>query len=240
MRYNKMIYLSIGVLAYNEEEGIYDTVREIYDILTALKIKFEIIIVDDGSTDNTFKIIQKIQRRYKNKIKVVRHKFNKGFGYAYRSAIKAAQGKYFSYVPGDGQFNFRDIKKYLQEIKNHQIILGYIENPEVRTIIRRAGSYLYILFIRLLFNVKVKYTNGFNLLRVAYLKKIKIISPGHTATAESVIKILKKFQPEYKCIGFKLRKEKKEKTSAFKLKSILNAIIWIWKIWFSIYIKKEL
>ena len=231
--------ISFIVTAYNEEKYIEKTILNILNFVNNFKIDYEILIINDGSTDNTGKIIRKLAKKYK-KIKIIEHKKNLGIGKTIADGIKNASKEYFTYIPGDNQFSFSSFEEYLKKIKNYDLIIGYIKNPKARKLHRRLGSSLFMFVIRLLFNLKkVKYTNGFNLIKTSLVKNMELESTGHSISSEIIIKILKFRKLKYKINGFELISKHPEVTTAFKLKSIINAIYFTIRLWIKIYILKE-
>ena len=79
--------LSVFFPAYNEEKNISQTITRAVDFLTRKKIDYEIIVVDDGSTDQTASVVKKL-RTANQKIKLVQHKLNRGYGGALKTGIK--------------------------------------------------------------------------------------------------------------------------------------------------------
>ena len=83
--------LSIVIAAYNEEKRITDSLCKIHDYGTAQGLDAEIIVVDDGSTDNTSDVVRQLIPRIQN-LKVIRYEVNRGKGYALRTGVLASQG----------------------------------------------------------------------------------------------------------------------------------------------------
>ncbi len=103
--------LSILMPVYNEEKTVETVVKSIYSSLNG--IKKEIIIVDDNSKDNTFKILDKLKNKYKE-IKLFRHEINKGKGGSVRTAIKEITGDLVIIQDSDLEYNPREIKDLIR------------------------------------------------------------------------------------------------------------------------------
>jgi len=230
--------VSVCITAYNEEFYIEETVLNILEFLKNLRLDYEIVIVNDGSQDNTGKIIKNLSKKDR-RVRVVEHKVNMGVARTIIDGIKNARKEYFTYIPGDNQFSLENFKDYFKEIEKYDLLIGYIKNPKVRRIYRRIGSSLFVFFVRLFFNIKVKYTNGLNLIRRELLDGLKLESVGHTISSEIIIKILKFRNVRYKNIGFELLPKFPDTSTAFRIGSILNSFIFILSLWFKIYILKK-
>ena len=103
--------LSVIIPAYNEELNLTAVYNDIKNRADKLDIDYEIIIVDDGSRDNTPAIAGELKRT-DNKTKVVTHASNQGSGMAIRSGVAAAEKDLIIYVPADGQFEINEIQNY--------------------------------------------------------------------------------------------------------------------------------
>ncbi|MBN1655748.1 MAG: glycosyltransferase [Deltaproteobacteria bacterium] len=97
-----LLELSVVVIAYNEELCIVRVVGELESCLAAAAISYEIVLVDDGSSDNTLSMMRRIARR-SERIRVVPLVPNRGIGAALRAGFDAAKGNYISWIPADGQ-----------------------------------------------------------------------------------------------------------------------------------------
>ncbi len=165
--------ISVFFPAYNEEENIENTVRK---ALKVLKDKFdlwEIIIVDDGSTDSTGKIADELARENKN-IRVIHHNPNRGYGAAFKSGIYAAQYPWITFTDSDGQFDFSEITKFIdkQQKTNADLIVGYYKKRQVKKSVI-ITSKLWELLVFLLFGLHVRDIDcGFKLIRKEVVDKI--------------------------------------------------------------------
>lgn len=86
--------------AYNEENSLRDTVSMVIGVADTLGSKYEIIVVNDGSSDNTALIADQLAEEYAG-IRVVHHEHNKGLGAAYKSGLANTTSEYVMLVPGD-------------------------------------------------------------------------------------------------------------------------------------------
>ena len=105
---------TVVVPAYNEEESI----REVLEGLKRLDKGYDVIIVDDGSTDNTYKIAKDTGFR------VIRHPYNKGYGAALKTGIKAADSDVVFIMDADRQHNPDDIPRLCRELDEFDMIVG--------------------------------------------------------------------------------------------------------------------
>lgn len=113
------IDFSIVIPAYNEDETLENFIKELKNALEGVKTIYEIIVVDDGSTDNTYAIANKLQG-----IKLLRHPYNKGNGAAVKSGIFEAKGEIIIVIDSDGQHDPVHIPHMLGLLKNYDLVVG--------------------------------------------------------------------------------------------------------------------
>ncbi|MBN1898610.1 MAG: glycosyltransferase family 2 protein [Spirochaetes bacterium] len=230
--------LSIGVMAYNEEEYLERTVKDAIQVLNRTGLDYEILIFNDGSSDRTGQIAIHLARKNK-RIKVIHHRVNKGVGISIREAIKKASKEFFTYIPGDYQFDIKSINRYVRHMEDHDCLIGYIINTKIRQWYRRVASQIFANVIKLLFHIDIKYTNGFNFIKSRMLKSIHFSSTGHTISSEIIVKVLKFRKARFKNIPFKLVKKDVDVSTAFKPGSIVNAMWSTFLLWKDITILRK-
>ena len=91
--------LSIVIPVYNEEKNIVPTIKNIYSAIRNLNLKIEILIINDGSTDDTNKKLNILKKNYKE-IKIYKNKINRGFGFSFKLGLKLAKKKGSFYYLG--------------------------------------------------------------------------------------------------------------------------------------------
>ena len=122
------ISLSVVIPAYNEGDNVAPVVEETLSVLGADPAvgPFEIVIVDDGSTDQTLSIAQALAKAHSN-IVVVQHPSNRGFGAALRSGFTATRGRLVTAISADGELPPGQILPLLKEMGDADLILGVRE-----------------------------------------------------------------------------------------------------------------
>jgi glycosyltransferase involved in cell wall biosynthesis len=147
-------FLSIVIPAYNEAENIRFVVQEALDILRGLTSRFEIIVVDDASTDETGAILAELSGEIPQ-LKVIRNPQNIGCHPSSLVGYAAAQGDYCYFIPADRQIPAAEITKFLACAKaGHDVVYSWRqhrEDPPHRLWI----SGFYNLLVRWLFGIRV-------------------------------------------------------------------------------------
>lgn len=119
--------ISIVVMAYNEAGNLEAVAKEIHAVLMSLNRPFELLIVDDGSTDATGAAADSLSASLAS-TRVIHHPANQGLGGVYRTGFTQASGDFISFFPADGQFPATIIAQFLQAIAGADLVLGCLPN----------------------------------------------------------------------------------------------------------------
>lgn len=132
----KLPELSIFFPFWNEEENIEKTVTDAVTIANNVAKKWEIIMVDDGSRDNTLKIAKRLAKK-DNRLQIISHQPNRGYGAALKAGFANARYKFIVFTDGDGQFNFSEVTKFVEKIGNSDIVIGYRKKRRDKNLFKR-------------------------------------------------------------------------------------------------------
>ncbi len=186
--------LSVIIPAYNESERIINSLTECLKVFNAFGLPFELIIVNDGSTDGTAKLIRCFARGHKQ-VKLVSYRRNKGKGHALRYAFKYATMDLVTFVDADLELHPEQLKGFIKLMNQTRadIVVGSKRHPDSELIypwFRKFLSDGYYLFNRLLFNLPVKDSQaGLKLFKKKVLDKVfpKIIVKGYAFDLELLV-----------------------------------------------------
>jgi glycosyltransferase involved in cell wall biosynthesis len=151
--------LSVLVPALNEEEHLGATVSGLLRALERAVADFEVLIVDDGSSDGTAAVAERLARS-DPRVRMLRNERNMGLGYSYLRGVREASRSHFVYVPGDNSWPEASIALILGQLGNADVVTSYATNPEVRVGYRRLLSSLYTRLLNFLFGFSMRYYNG--------------------------------------------------------------------------------
>lgn len=187
----KVPELSIFFPFWNEQDNIKPVVEKAIPVAKKVAQKWEMILIDDGSSDNTSKIGQKLIARFPN-LKLIKHSPNRGYGAALREGFKSAKYDLIVFTDGDGQFDFSEVTKFLAKIKNFDMVIGFREKRQDFLVRHFLMLYLKIHdFILFGFNFK-DIDCGFKLFRKSAIEKIMPLkSEGAMITTEILAKAKK-------------------------------------------------
>ena len=191
------ISLSAVLPAHNEEENIETTVNQCVSYLEKNVGAYEVIVVNDGSTDNTRGIVSEIISRNPSVI-LVNHEVNRGYGGALLSGFEKASLDYIFFMDSDGQFDINDLDRMLPSVNESDVLIGYRED-RADSVVRSLNAWLYAMYIYMMFGLKVKDMDcAFKVFPTKSYHSVRpILSGGALFTAEFLIKLKKQ--------GFRLK-----------------------------------
>jgi glycosyltransferase involved in cell wall biosynthesis len=186
-----MVSISVFFPCYNEQENVGRTVETALNVLEKLNADFEVIIVDDGSSDETGRIADEIAGGY-DKVKVVHHSHNLGYGAALQSGFKAATKELVFYTDGDGQFDINEMPPLLELMEQYDIVSCYRLNRR-DPLIRKINAWCWTRLVCFLFGLKVRDIDcAFKLYKREIFDKIEMSSTGALIDAEILARAARK------------------------------------------------
>ncbi|MEM4259854.1 MAG: glycosyltransferase family 2 protein [Candidatus Woesearchaeota archaeon] len=189
--------LSILYPAFNEEQNVKNIPVELLPYIEKLGIPYEVIIIDDGSKDNTLNEAIKLKIKYPV-IRVLKHKKNMGLGAAVKTGIKNAKGELLVTIDGDFTFHPRQIKDLFKRFQKGDVdcVIG---SPTLKGYGKDVPSYRIFLSksVNLLYNILLgkritAVSPIFRLYKTRQLKKLKIQANGFDINAEILFRLLEK------------------------------------------------
>ncbi|MBH30597.1 MAG: hypothetical protein CMG71_01230 [Candidatus Marinimicrobia bacterium] len=229
-------YNSISVIipALNEEENIENSVENVLESFRKLQINGEVVIVNDGSTDNTENIADRCVEKYPN-VQSINHIKPQGVGKAYWDGLKASKGECVTWVPADGENDAFEILRYLPLMNQVDIIIPYVYNKETRSWNRRLLSKVYKAIINLSFGMILNYMNGTVIFRKSILKDVKLKSGGFFFQTELLIKTIKQGYL-YAEVPYALSLRDSGQSKALSFKSLCKVMFGYIGMFFSVYL----
>lgn len=221
-------FLSIIIPALNEENLIRATYLEVREAM-ANKHHYEIIFIDDGSTDQTLKIMQKIKSNDPN-IKILKHSVNQGLGASYFAGVRNTSANYVVMVPADNSFPASSLKKLFEHVGNTDILIPYHTNAAVaRNIVRNIISKIFTGVINFSTRQSIPYYNGTVVHRSSLIKNVKVQPKGFSYQAEIIIELLGKGY-SFQTLGIEITERKGGSSRAFSKKNIVETSLFILKL----------
>lgn len=210
------------VPALNEEKQIGETVREIRQAAQSLE-DWEIILVDDGSTDATTEIMKQLCIE-DSRIKMLSHDVNRGMGAAYKSGLDLATCPYYMLIPGDNGFTAENIQIILGMLGSADIIIPFHENMDsVRSWQRKLISRAFTGLANFCSGLDVPYYNGTVIHKTELLKTIEIKTDSFAYQLEALVKLLQ-MGSSFKTVGIKVQERQEGNSKAFRLHNIVQVM----------------
>jgi glycosyltransferase involved in cell wall biosynthesis len=181
--------ISVFFPAFNDENIIGLMVKEASDLLPTLTDNYEVIVINDGSTDSTGNVVAEIARVAPH-VRLISHHVNQGYGAALRSGFRHATKDLVFYTDGDGQYDVRELTSLLQFMTpDCDVVNGYKikrSDPAHRIIL---GS-VYNRLARLLFRLPTRDVDcDFRLIKRSALDDIELRSSSGVICVELIYKL---------------------------------------------------
>ncbi|MDD5557155.1 MAG: flippase-like domain-containing protein [bacterium] len=180
--------LTVFFPCFNEEENVERQTLEVDRVLRGITDDYEVVIVDDGSTDRTGEIADRLARE-NPRVRVIRHPHNLGYGNALKSGFHGARKDLVLYTDGDCQFDIRDVRKLLPLMREGvDMVVGYRADRQDRPL-RKFVSRVYNRIIRLVFGLRVRDIDcAFKLFRRSVFDRIEIRSERFLIDTEILVR----------------------------------------------------
>ncbi len=220
--------ISVILPVFNEKDNITKAVSSINATFPRFTNSFEIIIVDDGSSDGSSEILSQLAS--KNKVvHVINHKENMGYGASLTSGFKSAKGPLVFFMDSDLQFDISEIQKLLNYIDEFDIVAGY-------RIKRKDSSYRLVIssifnfFVRHIFGIPIRDINcAFKLFHRDIIEQINLTSQGSMINTEFITKAIR-MGKTIKEVGVTHYPRKKGRQTGGSLNVILRSIFELTKL----------
>lgn len=193
-----MTSLTVSLPAYNEAENIGPMIDLVREKVAPLVDDLEIIVVNDGSSDQTAEIVRRISAE-DPRVRLIEHTVNMGYGAAVRDAIWAATKELIFFTDSDRQFDLGELARFLPRINEADMVIGYRHtrsDPWHRRLFGRGWSWL----VNLLFGYTARDVDcAFKLFKRRVIECIRVESGGAMFSAEFLVRA--------KRAGFKIVEE---------------------------------
>ena len=229
------MFLSLVIPFYNEEEKLEDVIVGIINEFNKRKFNLTLIAVNNGSSDNTFSILQELSNRY-SQIKIVNISKNKGYGFGVVQGMKEATGDFVGYTVGDGQVSGADVARIYDEVKRRDTDFCQGKRNKEDRSMRRISTWGLNFIFHLFFPCPVFDVGGSpKIMKKEVYLEIKPTSNGWFIDSEIIIKnYLRKSKMKEVLVSYHSRiKGVSKHILPFTVFVVLVCILkWRFKAWF--------
>jgi glycosyltransferase involved in cell wall biosynthesis len=230
--------ISIFFPAFNDAESIGKLVTNALEILPRLTDDFEVIVINDGSTDGTVEVLRELEAKHQN-LRIIQHEMNKGYGGALQSGFQAAAKDLVFYTDGDAQYDVRELPKLLALLNEKtDVVNGYkIERGD--KLKRKVAGGFYNRLARLLFSLPIRDVDcDFRLIRREILGKINLSSTSGSICVELIYK-LKKVGASFQEIGVNHYERPFGQSQFFTFGRVTKTLIDFFSLWLNFVILRR-
>jgi len=182
--------LSVVIPAYNEAANILGTLQNVTVAIEDLRLAAEILVIDDGSTDETAALVSANASRYPG-TRLIKNGRNMGFVATYRNGVEAASGHYIVMVHGDNAWCAATLRDLFSRVGQADIVVGYTRDMwRSRTFTRTVISKTFTMLVNAITGRDLQYYNGLQINRADVLKGMTIQSSGFGFQPEVLVKAL--------------------------------------------------
>jgi glycosyltransferase involved in cell wall biosynthesis len=187
---NREWSVSAFLPAYNDAQSLPRLVEQTLDVLEHHTSSYELIVVNDGSTDNTAKVLEPLQQLHGPQLRVITHSTNRGYGAALWSGFQAATKELVFYTDGDAQYDVGELPHLLDQMT---LEVGLVNGYKVRrgdSLYRLIAGAIYNCLVRWLFHIQIKDVDcDFRLIKRSLLSSFELRSTSGAVCVELVRKL---------------------------------------------------
>jgi dolichol-phosphate mannosyltransferase len=226
--------LSVIVTAMNEERNLRPTVESILSVVRTPAFDYEIVIVEDGSTDRTGAIADEMAAA-DPRIRVHHQPRNLGLARGYLKGIELATKEYIAWVAGNNMIPAEAMREIYGRIGEADVILSYpvVDRRRKR---RRWLSLAFVQFLNLLFGVRLRYFTGPCVFHADVGKSLRTITSGSMIVPEIVLRLVKSGQ-SYIEVSLHPKPRTAGKTKTFRISNIMYVASSVFRLFVDIRLR---
>ncbi len=187
----KLPSLTVFFPCYNEEANVERVTEAALNMCRRVALDYEVIIVNDGSKDNTEHIADGLATKYPGEVRAVHNKPNRGYGGALQRGFREASKDLIFYTDGDGQFDFDDIDKLIPLLEKYDIVSGYRMNRK-DSFMRKLNAACWGTLVRFLFRMNLRDIDGaFKIYPKSFIDGVELKSEGALIDTEMLARAIR-------------------------------------------------
>ncbi|MCP6719471.1 MAG: glycosyltransferase family 2 protein [Patescibacteria group bacterium] len=215
--------LSIIIAAYNEERSILSVLSGIRQVMRGINIPHEIIVINDGSTDNTKDLVEK------KGVILINHPYKKGYGASLKDGVKRALGDFVLFIDADGQHDPKYIVELIKHTDEYDMVVGARTN--VNSIPRAIAKIFISSFANYLVEHKIPDLNsGLRIVKKDVITEYLHLLPDSFSLSSTITIAVLKGGHNLKYVSIKEGRRKSGKSTIHPLKDFVRFIVLILRL----------
>ena len=229
--------VSVFLPAFNEVKNLEGAVLDIVWAAEGVLAEYEILVVNDGSTDGTRELAERLAHE-NPRVRALHQPRNMGIAAAYERALDEAKLDHFSFLAGDGEIARESVRNILAAVGRADIVAPYHQNPQARQLHRRLLTWGSTSLVNVLFGLRMRYYQGPCIYPVALARALPKTEGGFYFLTQMLIHAL---HAGYSCVEVGLTHVERTagRSKAVSLTNILKALRAIARVWWAIYVRRD-
>jgi glycosyltransferase involved in cell wall biosynthesis len=240
MRVHNPLVSSVSAFfpCYNDALSIGKMVRDVRESLVEAVSDFEIIVVNDGSSDNSLQVLQELQKEV-SELRIVNHEVNRGYGGALLSGIAASTKQWVFYTDGDAQYDAREISRCIAAVTESSDVIQGFKIGRGDPLHRRIIGRVYHHSVRLLFRLPVRDTDcDFRLMRKSILDKFRLQSTTGVICVE-MMHAFNRVNARFVEVGVSHYHRPHGKSQFFRVPAISRSAVQLLQLWTRLILRRS-
>lgn len=229
--------VSVFLPAFNEVANLEGAVHDIVWAAEGVLAEYEILVVNDGSTDGTRELADRLAHE-NPRVRALHQPRNMGIAAAYERALDEAKLDYFSFLAGDGEIARESVRNILAAVGRADIVAPYHQNPRARQPHRRLLTWGSTTLVNVLFGLKMHYYQGPCIYPVALARALPKTEGGFYFLTQMLIHALHAGYTAVE-VGLTHVERASGRSKAVSFKNILKALRAIARVWWAINVKRD-
>lgn len=236
---NKNPSISVFFPCYNDARSIRKLIEDAFATVRRFSHDYEVIVVDDGSTDNSVAVLKNLSRKHR-KLKLILHETNIGYGGALRSGFAAASKDLIFYTDGDGQYDVKELPILLSLMTPDVDFINGIKMSRHDPTIRIVIGNLYSFVARWLFWIPTYDVDcDFRLMRKELLQKLDLRNNSGSICIE-LVKKAERMGAKFRQVSVHHYERKFGQSQFFRMERILSTLWELGRLWLQLMILETL